>query len=219
MRAPANAAAVAQRTGTVRQFDFGPALIALVSVCVALLLAWWLAGRFLGPLRAMTTTAQGDLLDQPTPTAQPRWPRRRADRQQAEDQGIHINVALAQAVARGDPSLVESMVTNLIDNAIHHNQAGGSLDISTVTEARRAVLSVSNTGATISPDQVDRLFQPFQRIGTQRVQHTDGHGFGLAIVRAIATAHGATITAHARPHRGLDIEVSFPTTPDWQNGE
>ena len=57
---------------------------------------------------------------------------------------------------------------------------------------------------------MDRLFQPFQRLGSDRTQHTGGHGLGLAIVRAIAGAHSAILTATARPEGGLDIEVSFP---------
>ena len=56
---------------------------------------------------------------------------------------------------------------------------------------------------------MDRLFQPFQRLGTERIGHDGGHGLGLAIVRAIAGAHGAALTAKARPEGGLDIEVSF----------
>jgi signal transduction histidine kinase len=59
---------------------------------------------------------------------------------------------------------------------------------------------------------VDRLFQPFQRLGTERVGHTGGNGLGLAIVGAIAGVHGATLTAHAGPDGGLDIQVSFPTS-------
>ena len=59
-----------------------------------------------------------------------------------------------------------------------------------------------------------RLFQPFQRLGGERVRRQHGHegglGLGLAIVRAIAVAHGADITAHARPEGGLDITVTFP---------
>jgi signal transduction histidine kinase len=58
MRAPPGAAAVAAHPGAARRFDFGPALIALVAVAVALVVAWWLAGRFLRPLGAMTATAQ-----------------------------------------------------------------------------------------------------------------------------------------------------------------
>jgi signal transduction histidine kinase len=76
---------------------------------------------------------------------------------------------------------------------------------------------MSDTGAEIPPDEVDRLFQPFQRLGEERIRLTDGHGLGLAIVRAIATAHGATLTAHARPEGGLDVQVSFPTPAKSQN--
>lgn len=65
----------------------------------------------------------------------------------------------------------------------------------------------------IPPGEVDRLFQPFQRLGTERIRHTGGHGLGLAIARAIAGAHGAALAANARPEGGLTIEVSFPQTP------
>lgn len=57
-RAPAGAAASAQHSISVHQFQFGPAAIALVAVVIAWIVAWWLAGRFLRPLRAMTATAQ-----------------------------------------------------------------------------------------------------------------------------------------------------------------
>jgi signal transduction histidine kinase len=53
------------------------------------------------------------------------------------------------------------------------------------------------------------LFQPFQRLGAQRVGPADGHGLGLAIVQAIATAHGATLVARAGPRGGLDVDVTF----------
>jgi signal transduction histidine kinase len=66
----------------------------------------------------------------------------------------------------------------------------------------------------IPPAEVDRLFQPFQRLGDERVRRQDGdrggHGLGLAIVRAIAVAHGAELTARARPEGGLEITVIFP---------
>jgi signal transduction histidine kinase len=61
----------------------------------------------------------------------------------------------------------------------------------------------------VPPAEVERLFQPLQQIGSERVRHTDGHGLGLAIVQAIAVAHGANVTAHARPEGGLEIEVAF----------
>jgi len=54
------------------------------------------------------------------------------------------------------------------------------------------------------------LFQPFRQLGTERIRHGGGHGLGLAIVRAIADAHGAALTASPRPQGGLEIEVIFP---------
>ena len=133
------------------------------------------------------------------------------DRQHdAHRRSIRIDAALGAAPATGDPSLAESLVVNLVDNAIRHNLADGHMQISTTTTDSRAVISVSNTGQLISPHQLDRLFQPFQRLGSERTQNADGHGLGLAIVRAIASAHNATLTANARPEGGLHIQVSFP---------
>jgi signal transduction histidine kinase len=72
------------------------------------------------------------------------------------------------------------------------------------------VLSVANSGDPVAPDEVARLFQPFQRLGAERTDHGDGVGLGLSIVQAIATAHDATVVARARAGGGLDIEIGFP---------
>jgi signal transduction histidine kinase len=69
---------------------------------------------------------------------------------------------------------------------------------------------VTNPGQVIPAAEVDRLFQPFQRLGPRPARRDGGHGLGLSIVRAIAAAHGATITAKPRPGGGLSIEVDFP---------
>jgi signal transduction histidine kinase len=120
--------------------------------------------------------------------------------------GVQITAALAEAPTQGDPRLVESLVVNLVDNAIRHNVPGGHVDVATSGTS----ISVRNTGATIPTGEVDRLFEPFQRLRRDRARQPDGHGLGLAIVRAIAAAHGATITARAPDSGGLDVEVAFP---------
>ena len=127
-----------------------------------------------------------------------------------QTEGIEVDSALGAAPAAGDPRLVESLVANLIDNALRHNVAGGRVEIATATVQGGARITVRNTGPVVPPDQVERLFQPFQQLDGQRIRHTAGHGLGLAIVRAIAGAHGATLTARSRPEGGLDIEVNFP---------
>jgi signal transduction histidine kinase len=133
-----------------------------------------------------------------------------ARQDEAQRRGVHLGVALAAAPATGDASLAESLVANLIDNAIRHNLPGGQVEISTRLSIAGAVVSVGNTGAVIPPDAVEDLFQPFRQLGTQRTRRGEGHGLGLAIVRAIAEAHNTALTARARPGGGLDIQVTFP---------
>jgi signal transduction histidine kinase len=133
-----------------------------------------------------------------------------ARRQEAQRRGIHIDTTLAPAPAAGDPNLAESLVANLVDNALRHNATGGRIEIATTTTTGRATITVRNTGPVIPPGELERLFEPFQQLGSQRIRLTDGHGLGLAIVRAIASAHGATLIPHSRPEGGLDIEVRFP---------
>ena len=130
----------------------------------------------------------------------------------AVTQDVTIDARLGPASAEGDPRLAESLVANLVGNAIRHNVPGGWAEIETGTAAGRAVLRVANSGPVIPPGELDRLFQPFQRLRDERVRQRrdDGLGLGLAIVRAIAVAHGADLTARSRPEGGLDITVSFP---------
>jgi signal transduction histidine kinase len=123
---------------------------------------------------------------------------------------VKIDTSLAAAPTTGDPRLLESLVANLVDNALRHNTPGGRVEIATSSDLGRARLSVRNTGPVIPPDELERLFQPFQRLGGQRVRHDGGHGLGLAIVRAIAQAHGATLDARPMPGGGLEIDVRLP---------
>jgi signal transduction histidine kinase len=123
---------------------------------------------------------------------------------------IDVQATLDRAPTTGDPRLLERLITNLIDNAIRHNTPGGQVQITTGTRDRHAFVSISNTGQIVPPAQIQRLFQPFQRLIDPRTHHNNGHGLGLSIVQAIANAHRAELTAHARPEGGLVIELSFP---------
>jgi signal transduction histidine kinase len=129
---------------------------------------------------------------------------------EAESRGLSVDAALDPAPASGDQRLGERLVANLVDNAARHNVPGGRIDVATTTEAGRAVLTILNTGPVISPDDLDRLAQPFQRLNGERNGDDDGLGLGLSIVHAISAAHGATIATRARPNGGLEIAVTFP---------
>ncbi len=119
--------------------------------------------------------------------------------------GLESVVALEPAETCGDPALVELLAANLVSNAIRHNRPGGRIEVATRVGAGRAVLSVANTGSFVPAGEVRRLFEPFHRLDAH-----DGIGLGLPIVRAVAGAHDAMLTAEARRGGGLRVDVRFP---------
>jgi signal transduction histidine kinase len=128
------------------------------------------------------------------------------------EKGLTLDTSLeGPATIRGDHALVERLIANLIDNAIDHNVPDGRIEVRTAANGGgTAVLSVSSTGPPIPPDQIERLFEPFQRLDRTRVNQNGHHGLGLSIVRAIASAHDAHLAAQARPGGGLTVTVGFP---------
>jgi signal transduction histidine kinase len=135
----------------------------------------------------------------------------------ANHDGLTLDTTLQPAQTTGNPRLVERLVANLISNAIRHNIPGGDVILTTRTRDGRALLTVTNTGPEIPPSELERIFQPFQRLHPARTDNSDGLGLGLSIVQAIANAHEATITTHAPADGGLDLHVSFPAAPS--NGD
>jgi hypothetical protein len=123
--------------------------------------------------------------------------------------GLRSTIALAPARTTGDPQLIERLIANLVENAVRHNTPGGRLDVATYTAAAGASFTIANTGPLIPAGELTRLFQPFQRLGAHAGAAADGAGLGLAIVREIANAHDATITAQVRAGGGLTIEIGF----------
>jgi signal transduction histidine kinase len=82
--------------------------------------------------------------------------------------------------------------------------------VTTRTTDGHAILRVTNTGPPVPSDDLDRLFEPFQRLDGSRTTTSHGLGLGLSIVKAIAEAHDATITTELPAGGGLSILVSFP---------
>jgi signal transduction histidine kinase len=129
-----------------------------------------------------------------------------------DDESLTIAPRLEPAATTGDPRLLERLVTNLVTNAVRHNTPHGRIEVRTETRAGRALLTIENTGPTIPPNELDRLFQPFQRLESERMNGTGGLGLGLSIVQAVATAHQATLEAQPRPGGGLHVEIGFPSS-------
>lgn len=124
--------------------------------------------------------------------------------------GVRVETCLDPAIVSGDPALAESLVANLVDNAIRHNVAGGQVRVTTGTPAGLPRLLVANSGPVVPPGEVSRLLEPFQQLGGERTRHDGGHGLGLAIVAAVAGAHNASLAVLARPAGGLEVTVTFP---------
>lgn len=127
----------------------------------------------------------------------------------AREAGIALCSDLGVAPLQGDPTLLEQLARNLVDNAIRHNHHGGAVRVITRVTPEAAVLTVTNTGPTIAPHEVPTLFQPFRRL-TDRVASAKGSGLGLSIVQAIAHTHDGEANATPHPEGGLTITVTLP---------
>ena len=131
--------------------------------------------------------------------------------------GVTIDTALNPAWVSGDPRLIRQLVTNLVENALRHNFPDGEIRVSVEARESHAILTVDNTGRHVPADQIERLLQPFQRLKPDRTHDNTGYGLGLSIVRAITTAHNATLQIQPNPDGGLHVRVSFPIAAARQN--
>ena len=128
----------------------------------------------------------------------------------ADQAGIELDLTLDPAVVNGDRALLWRLAGNLIENGIRHGVRGGWLNISVGTNDGFAELKVANNGQTIPPEQVERLFRPFEQ-GDHVRPSSGGLGLGLSIVRAVTDAHDGTISASANPEGGLTVIVRIPS--------
>jgi signal transduction histidine kinase len=128
-------------------------------------------------------------------------------RPEIEHRGLQVESSLESAWTTGDAALVERLIANLVDNAVRYNHDEGRVEVRTWTDDGDSVVSVANTGPLVPVTEVQRLFEPFQRLEGRGA--SGNHGLGLSIVRAIASAHSAALTTTARPGGGLRVTVRF----------
>jgi signal transduction histidine kinase len=124
----------------------------------------------------------------------------------SDDAKITI-VPLAERFVVGvRPVLIRRTLRNLVGNAL---QYGGSAEISVERQAGRIRIIVDDSGPGIAPDQIDRIFEPFARGESSRNRASGGSGLGLTIARAIAQAHGGTVTVENRAGGGVRAVLSL----------
>jgi two-component system sensor histidine kinase VanS len=131
----------------------------------------------------------------------------------AETRGVTIETSGDITPTIGSQPLLLQLATNLVHNAIVHNVPEGAVWVTTSIQPTGVVLTVENTGETLTPQFVATLVEPFLR-GTERIR-TDhgGVGLGLAIVDSIVQAHDGTLTLTPRSAGGLCVTVQLPGAP------
>ncbi len=115
----------------------------------------------------------------------------------------------SSALVQADRGLLMELCTNLCDNAIRYNRAGGKVTVTVETTPEGASLTVQDTGIGIPPEHQQRVFERFYRVDKSRSKATGGTGLGLAIVKHIAMLHGAKLTLESEEGKGTTIRILF----------
>jgi signal transduction histidine kinase len=129
----------------------------------------------------------------------------------AEAKGVTLDVRLQpddvpdDLTVMGDRPRLEQVAANLIDNAVKYTPPGGRVEVAVWREVGWAVLSVSDTGPGIPPDELPRIWDRLFRGDASRPER--GLGLGLSLVRAIIQAHGGTVEVQSEPGQGSTFTV------------
>ena len=135
----------------------------------------------------------------------------------AEDKRISVNTEFAgDVIIQGDRSRLKQVVVNLLDNAIKYTPEGGVITLKVKSTDDLAVLEVADTGIGIPAESLPHVFERFYRVDKARSRDIGGAGLGLAIAKAICTAHGVTLAVSSTPGHGSTFRLEFrqaPTAP------
>lgn len=107
---------------------------------------------------------------------------------------------------KGDRRLLRQLLANLLDNVLRHTPPGTSVSLDLIAQDDSLLLTVSDDGPGVSPDDALRLFERFSRSEASRT--TDGHGLGLALVAAVARMHDGTAVLKAPPGFGVEVRLA-----------
>jgi PAS domain S-box-containing protein len=116
----------------------------------------------------------------------------------------------------GDEERLRQVLTNLISNAIKYSPQGGTIRIAGKVEPERVVLSVSDPGAGLPPEELARVFDRFYRADTAATRKATGAGLGLFLAKAVVEAHGGEIWASSEPGSGATFHFSLPRSSGLQ---
>lgn len=110
----------------------------------------------------------------------------------------------------GREALLRSAFDNVIRNAVHYTEPGTTVEVRLVGGDDGATLTVRDHGPGVAEDDLEKIFEPFYRVGEARDRATGGTGLGLAIAARAVRAHGGTIGAENHPEGGLVVTIRLP---------
>lgn len=134
-----------------------------------------------------------------------------------EEAGINVTMPVSQpCTVEGDAPRLRQLFLNLITNAIKYTPRGGDVEMSLIRSDHEATVSVRDTGIGIAAADLPYIFERFYRAdrARSRMDERGGFGLGLSISQWIAQAHGGSLTAQSRLHRGSTFTVTLPLAPD-----
>ncbi len=114
---------------------------------------------------------------------------------------------------QSDPEAVQTIVSNLLSNAVRYTPSGGHVTVRLDQHASGARIAVRDTGVGMEKEELSRIFERFYRVERSRTIDAGGNGLGLSIVKHLVQALGGTITVTSEPHKGSCFEVHLPFSP------
>lgn len=128
----------------------------------------------------------------------------------AADERRAVIVESAPAAIEGDPALLTSAFENVIRNAARYTDSGTAVEVAARTADGWLEVRVRDHGPGITESMLERVFDPFVRVGDARDRGSGGHGLGLAIAKRAIGLHGGEIAAANHPDGGLEISIRLP---------
>lgn len=174
-------------------------------------------GGLVGDLLQLSAWDETELSIAPEPVDVPRLSRetvRGATALAAERDVRLVTDTPEPAVAIADRSRIVQLLLILLDNAVDHSPAGGTVTVGVVRGTRGIEINVDDEGPGIPEDDRERIFEPFMRLSGTTRHGSGGTGLGLAIARRIVDAHGGTIRVESPPGGGARFTVELPAAPD-----
>lgn len=132
----------------------------------------------------------------------------------AGSRGVSLDVHAEPVKALADPRLVETVLDNLMSNALRHTPRGGNVTLSVRRRPGSAVIALRDTGGGIAPEHLERIFDRLYRVDDARDHETGGSGLGLAIARRAAQAMGGRIEVETTPGTGSEFRLCLALSTD-----